>query len=122
MNLSTNNKTWIFDLDGTMLVHNGHLSGNDELLPGVKKFFQENIKSKDYVLILTARKEEYSDMTIDFLNRNNIRYDHVIFNMPHGERVLFNDKKESGMLTAYSKNFKRNEGFENFKIEYDDNI
>ena len=28
-------KTWIFDLDGTLVVHNGYKNGVDELLPGV---------------------------------------------------------------------------------------
>ena len=29
-------KTWIFDLDGTLVVHNGYKNGVDELLSGVK--------------------------------------------------------------------------------------
>ena len=36
-------KTWIFDLDGTLVVHNGYKNGVDELLPGVKKFYEKNI-------------------------------------------------------------------------------
>ena len=35
--LSTLPKTWIFDLDGTILKHNGYkIDGEDTLLPGVK--------------------------------------------------------------------------------------
>ena len=32
-------KTWIFDLDGTLVVHNGYKGGMDTLLPGVKDFY-----------------------------------------------------------------------------------
>ena len=35
--LSTLSKTWIFDLDGTLLKHNGYKTdGEDSLLEGVK--------------------------------------------------------------------------------------
>ena len=32
-------KTLIFDLDGTLVVHNGYKNGVDELLSGVKEFY-----------------------------------------------------------------------------------
>jgi hypothetical protein len=39
-NLSENlGHTWFIDLDGTILKHNGYLTNNDELLPGVKEFW-----------------------------------------------------------------------------------
>ena len=40
-------KTWIFDLDGTLVVHNGYKNGVDELLPGVKEFYEKNIDDTD---------------------------------------------------------------------------
>ena len=48
-------KTWIFDLDGTLVVHNGYKNGVDELLPSVKEFYEKNIEDTDYILIITAR-------------------------------------------------------------------
>ena len=37
--LSTLSKTWVFDLDGTLLKHNGYkIDGKDTLLPGVKEY------------------------------------------------------------------------------------
>ena len=36
MNLSGLPKTWLIDLDGTILAHNAHLEGADRLLPGVR--------------------------------------------------------------------------------------
>lgn len=106
------NKTWIFDLDGTLVKHNGYLLGEDELLAGVRDFFDLNIKKEDYVLILTARKKAYQSITEEFLKKNMIRYDQIIFDLPHGERIIFNDIKDSGLKTAFSFNLKRNNGLQ----------
>lgn len=108
--LSNLNKTWIFDLDGTLVKHNGYLDGSEQLLDSVKEFFETTVKQEDYVLILTARKDTYKQQTESFLLANNIRFDKIIYNLPTGERILFNDIKDSGLKTAYSFNLKRNEG------------
>ena len=31
--------TWLVDVDGTVLAHNGHLKGRDVVLPGVAAFW-----------------------------------------------------------------------------------
>ena len=49
-----------------------------------------------------------------FLKKNNIRYDYLISDMPFGERILVNDRKPSGLDTAYAVNKDRDE-----KIEID---
>lgn len=103
------NKTWIFDLDGTILKHNGYKNGGDVLLPGVIEFFT-NIKDDDRVIILTARSSSFKEETEKFLNENNIRYDLIVYNLPVGERIIFNDMKPSGLKTAYAYNLKRDEG------------
>lgn len=36
--------TWIFDIDGTICVHNGYKNGGDVLLNGVKKFFPKYLQ------------------------------------------------------------------------------
>jgi len=99
-------KVWIFDLDGTLVKHNGHLTGGDELLPGVKEFFQ-NVPKQDYVIIITSRDERYREITENFLTKNGIRYDAILFGLPQGERILVNDTKPSGLLTAYAINKER---------------
>tara|TARA_B100000073_G_scaffold234460_1_gene196012 strand:+ start:3100 stop:3450 length:351 start_codon:yes stop_codon:yes gene_type:complete len=111
--LSNLNKTWIFDLDGTLVVHNGYKNGGDVLLPGVKKFFETEIKDTDYVLILTARHSEYKIETEEFLLKNKIFYDKILYDLPAGERLLFNDKKpRENMITAYCFNLERDGGLE----------
>ena len=88
--LSALGKTWIFDVDGTIVVHNGYLSpSGDTLLPGVKEFFAQ-IPTLDKIILITARKTEYKYELENFLQRNGIRYDVILYNMPSGERILVN--------------------------------
>lgn len=107
LKLSTLPKTWIFDLDGTLLKHNGYkIDGIDTLLDGVKEYV-DAIPDEDYILILTSRTNEYRDMTIDFLKENEIRYDEILFNIPMGERIVINDRKPSGIDMAVAINLNR---------------
>ena len=111
--LSTNlNHTWIFDLDGTIFKHNGYLDGTDELLPNVKTLF-ESVPIDDYIIILTARSKIYEKLTLQNLNKYNIRYDKIIFDIPTGERILINDIKPQGLNTALCWNITRDKGFWN---------
>lgn len=108
-NYSDLNKTWLFDLDGTLVKHNGYKYGGDKLLPGVKEFFRQ-IPQNDVIIILTARSSEFRSITENFLLKNNIRFDNIIFDLPVGERILYNDQKPSGLKTAYAYNLKRDFG------------
>lgn len=105
--LSTLPKTWIFDLDGTLLKHNGYkIDGIDTVLPGVIEYL-ETIPSEDKIIIFTSRGDEYKKITLDFLKENNIRYDEILFNMPMGERILVNDRKPSGLDMSVAINTDR---------------
>lgn len=102
-------KTWILDLDGTIVKHNGYkLDGHDTLLPGAKAFLS-NIRPEDMVVLLTSRKEEYRQTTIKFLQEQEIRYDHILFNAPYGERILVNDRKPSGLQMAVALDVERDQ-------------
>jgi ribonucleotide monophosphatase NagD (HAD superfamily) len=117
--LSGLRKTWIFDLDGTLLKHNGYMEeSGDSILPGVKDVLKA-IDKDDFVIILTARPDEFRKITIRFLKKNNIRYNKIIFNVPYGERILFNDSKPSGLKTAYAIECERDAGMENIEISID---
>ncbi len=105
--MSTLPKTWVFDLDGTIVKHNGYKTdGVDTLLPGAKEYI-DALPEEDRVVIFTSRTEEYREKTLDFLRDNGIRYDEILFNMPMGERVVVNDRKPSGLDMAYAFNIDR---------------
>ena len=108
-------KTWIFDVDGTLVKHNGYkIDGHDTLLEGVKELFA-TIPNDDKIILLTARTGEHLENLKTFLNKNNLRYDHILCDMPFGERILINDRKPSGLNMAYAVNKNRDEAL---KISY----
>lgn len=118
--LSSLNHTWVLDLDGSILKHNGYLlDGTDEFLPGAKEFLLE-LPENDMIIFITSRNLKYKKLTEDFLLENKIRYSTIIYNAPMGERILVNDNKPSGLRMAYACPVERN----NFRIEYsvDDTI
>lgn len=108
-NYSDLTKTWLFDLDGTLVKHNGYKNGGDELLPGVLEFFS-SIPENDVVIILTARSSRHQEITESFLQANGIYFDYIIYDLPIGERILINDRKPSGLKTAYAYNLDRDAG------------
>ena len=106
--LSPLNHTWILDLDGTIVKHNGYKEdGDDSLLEGAETFLG-TIPEGDMIIFLTSREEKYREETVTFLAEKKIRYDHIIFGVPYGERILINDRKPSGLDTAIAVNTERN--------------
>lgn len=121
MRLSTLPKTWIFDLDGTLVVHDGYCNGGDRLLPGVKEFFAK-IPSSDKIVLLSAREEADKAEALAFLAAHGIRIDQAIFGLNIGERILFNDRKPSGLLTAHAVNVPRDGGLDGVGFVCDTNL
>lgn len=102
LKLSNLAHTWILDVDGTLVKHNGYkIDGADTLLDGVKEFFAK-IPQEDKIVLLTAREGEYLEELKNFLKSNNLRFDYILPNMPMGERILINDDKPSGLKCAYA--------------------
>ena len=97
-------KTWILDLDGTIVKHNGYkLDGKDSLLPGADSLLKQ-IAPDDMVVFITSRPVSLRDSTEMFLREHGIRFDHIIYEAPFGERILVNDRKPSGRDMAYAVN------------------
>ncbi len=119
--LSTLGHTWILDLDGTVVKHNGYKTdGKDSFLPGAREFLN-SIPQKDMIVFLTSRTEEYRAATIRFLEENDIRYDHILFNAPYGERILVNDDKPSGLKMGIAICKKRDSSLE-INVTEDDSL
>lgn len=109
LELSKLPKTWILDLDGTIVKHNGYIiDGKDSMLPNAWKILSQ-INDNDMVIIVTSREKRYKSITERFLEENNVRYDCIIYDAPYGERILVNDNKPSGLKMAYALNLNRNE-------------
>lgn len=113
---------WILDFDGTLVEHNGYKTGEDRWLPGALEFLR-SIPADDYILIMTARFEDFAPAkTKDFLAKHDVRYNEILFGIPQGERILLNDDKPSGLCCAYTINPKRDEGLENLTIEINEEL
>lgn len=106
--LSSLPHTWIFDVDGTICVHNGYKNGEDTILDGVKEFFAQ-IPHQDMIILLTSRTIEEKENLEAFMKQHGLRFDKMIFDAPMGERVLINDDKPSGLKMAYALDKKRDE-------------
>lgn len=110
--------TWFIDLDGSIVKHNGYIvDKEDSLLDGVSVFFK-NIPTKDIIIITTSRKKKFKKKTIEFLKKNKIRFNKIMFDLPYGERILINDIKPNQKLkTSISINLKRNYGLLKYQIK-----
>lgn len=121
LKLSSLCHTWILDIDGTIVKHNGYkANGKDTFLPGAELFLK-SLPDTDMVIFLTSREKEYSDITEKFFEEHGIRYNQIIYNAPYGERILVNDDKPSGLLMSYCVSKKRDEALE-ITIEIDKNL
>lgn len=97
LTLSPLGHTWILDLDGTIVKHNGYkIDGFDSFLDGAKEFLG-SIPEEDMIIFLTSRTEAQREQTERFLAENRVRYEQIIFGVPYGERILMNDRKPSGL-------------------------
>lgn len=113
--------TWILDLDGTLVKHNGYLiDGQDSLLGGAKEFL-DKIPKSDFIVVLTSRKEEYRAQTEAFLRESRVRYDAIVFGAPYGERIVVNDSKPSGLTMALAVE-KRRDSDEFPQIRIDESL
>lgn len=108
--------TWFIDIDGVIFPHNGYLDTREEEyetpLPGVVDFFN-SLESNDMIILCTARNERYRHKTESSLTAAGFRYDLLIMGLPTGRRIIINDRKYSGMKTAFAVNIARNKGLLN---------
>ena len=102
-------KSWLLDLDGCIVRHNGHLEGNDELLIGVVEFWR-SIPVADRIIVMSSRPETERQAIMDFFAERGLRVDQIVLGLPHGERICVNDTKPSGLRTAVAINVARDVG------------
>ena len=102
-------KTWFFDVDGVLVKHNGHLHGADVWLDSTLEFLK-SLSSEDKIILTTSRKPEDVNFLIEELKSKGVQIYSVITELPHGERIVVNDSKPSGLRTAFSIPLERDAG------------
>lgn len=104
-------RTWFLDFDGTLVKHNNsHPEKEDELLPGVREFFAA-LPKEDVVVITTARSITQESNIKEFMRLNEMQCQMVLCGLPTGKRILVNDTKPSGYVTAFAVPVTRDSGF-----------
>lgn len=100
----TYRKTIFIDIDGTILKHHQNLnkmtSDEPELIEGTIEKFLWWRKKEYYIVITTARVEGLRQVTQKQLTDVGLFYDQMIMGLPNGPRVLINDKKPEGIVSA----------------------
>ena len=107
-------KTILMDIDGTIFYHKDNLyhMAKDVPVPldgTIEKLLEWRAKEY-YIVLTTARPEGCRSSTVEQLKNAGVFYDQLVMGLPAGPRVLINDIKPDGTLTAEGINLVRNEG------------
>lgn len=113
--------TILIDIDGTLVRHKGNITSiilqeHLELLPGTLNKLNEWHNNGYKIILTTGRPKSLEKQTIKQLLSAGIVFDDIIFGLGNGPRILINDKKSDGTLTAYCHNLVRNTGLEDINI------
>jgi len=107
-------KTIFIDIDGTILKHGKNLNNmctaKPEILDGVIEKFLEWRRKEYYIVITTARVEGLRQVTQKQLTDVGLFYDQLVMGLPNGPRVLINDKKPEGIVSAVAYSIERDGG------------
>ena len=105
-------RTWFIDFDGTLVAQRSHMLEKDIILESTKEFFEKVIAEEDHVVITTARTCEDKERIEKFLSSNGLKFNLIVCGLPTGKRMLINDKKTDGTLTAFAFNLERDKGID----------
>lgn len=93
-------KTYFIDLDGVLVKNSAEFTppywgDTDSLSENVKTMNEIYDMGYSTVIITTSRKEKYKEKTILQLKNIGMKYDRIIFGLPHGNRTIINDYSTS---------------------------
>ena len=75
-------------------------------------------KHHNYIVLTTGRKKEDCKKALRQLKKEwNFEFDNFVFGLPVGKRIVINDMKPDGRLTAFSCNYIRNLGLNVDKLK-----
>jgi hypothetical protein len=91
-----NFKTFFIDIDGVIMKNGSRYfepswDKTDILVNNVNFINNLYKKYKCQIILTTSRSSLYKEKTIEQLNNNGIKYDHIVFDLYHTKRVIIND-------------------------------
>lgn len=113
-------KSFFIDIDGSLCLHENPETRVDPnhdliLLPGaVEKLWQWHCAGHR-IILTTGREEALREATVAQLHRAGLVYDQLVMGLTRGVRILINDRKPDGSITARAYSIKRNEGLWNLR-------
>lgn len=114
------NGTVLSDVDGCIFYHSENMHeitvNEPRLLPGVIEKLIEWRDAGYYIILTTARTQGSRLTTEAQLDKMGVFYDQLVMGLPTGPRVLINDIKPDGTLTAKAINLVRDTGFEDIQL------
>ena len=115
-------KTIFIDIDGTILKHHGEGGLNEiynkpaMLLDGVVEKFEKWKYDECRIILTTARPESMREITEHQLRGHRLFWDEMIMGLPRGPRVVINDTKDDGTITAFGAPVVRNAGLRDIDV------
>ena len=113
-------KTVFIDIDGTLLRHMGDsdhmMTPRTEAIAGTIPKLREWHEKGYCIIITTSRPEGLRDLTTKQLTAVGIFFDKLIMGLPRGPRVVINDTKPDGTITALGYSLPRDEGIKDICI------
>lgn len=106
--------TLFVDLDGVLVLNSAQYT---DPRWGSTEAIEENVEvlnrlhetGRVHLVVTTARNEGFRELTIAQLDRIGLRYDDIIFGLPHGKRIVVNDYAPSNPYKSCdSINIRRN--------------
>jgi hypothetical protein len=119
--------TIFLDIDGCIFEHLGSLDSiynswynftesEDYLLPNVTKKIGEWCDKGYRVILTTGRPESMRDLTQTQLDYFSIPHDLLIMGLTNAPRVLINDIKSDGTVSAIAISLERNKGLGDIEL------
>lgn len=107
-------KTLFLDIDGCIFKNTGEFTKpawgfGEPLTKNIENIQSEYKTGKIQIILTTARKEKYREITLRQLEKYNVPYDQIIFGLQHSTRYLINDYSATNPFPcAVSINIQRN--------------
>lgn len=100
----SNKKTYFIDVDGVVVKNGGEYSkpfwGTTEGLTENINIINRLYDLGNYIILITSRKEEYREVTVKQLKKENVKYHQLIMGLNHSARVVINDFSSSNPFPA----------------------